>query len=77
MLAVLVTITIALSSLPLQTVYASSAEDGKYPTLKETVNSFLKSFDHYGADDEVEFIVELEGKPLLEIKSQDYPCSRS
>ena len=70
-LAVLVTITIALSSLPLQTVYASSAEDGKYPTLQETVNSFLKSFDHYGADDEVEFIVELEGKPLLEIKSQD------
>ncbi len=71
LLAVLVTIAMSLPILPLQTVYASSATEGKYPTLQETVNSFLESFDHYDADDEVEFIVELEGKPLLEIKSHN------
>ena len=70
-LAVLVAVTITLSCLPLQTVYASSASNSKYPTLQEAVDNYLQSFDQFDADEQVEFIVELEGKPLVETKTQD------
>ena len=70
-LAALVAFALSLSCLPLEAVYASGASESKYPTLQETVKNQLQSFENYDADDEVEFIVELEGKPLLETKSQN------
>lgn len=69
-LAVIIAFALSLSCLPLEAVYAAGASESKYPTLQEAVKNQLKSFENYNADDEVEFIVELEGKPLLERKSQ-------
>ena len=69
-LAVIVAFALSLSCLPLEAVYAAGVSESKYPTLQEAVKNQMKSFENYNADDEVEFIVELEGKPLLERKSQ-------
>ncbi len=72
LLSVLVAAALAFASLPLEAVYAAGASDSSgNPTLQDAVNSHLQSFESYAADDEVEFIVELEGKSLLETKSQN------
>ncbi len=72
LLSVLVAAALAFASLPLEAVYAAGASDSNgSPTLQDAVNSHLQSFESYAADDEVEFIVELEGKSLLETKSQN------
>lgn len=72
LLSVLVAAALAFASLPLEAVYAAGASDSNGSlTLQDAVNSHLQSFESYAADDEVEFIVELEGKSLLETKSQN------
>ena len=72
LLSVLVAAALAFASLPLEAVYAAGASDSSGSlTLQDAVNSHLQSFESYAADDEVEFIVELEGKSLLETKSQN------
>ena len=59
-LAVIVAFALSLSCLPLEAVYAAGVSESKYPTLQEAVKNQMKSFENYNADDEVEFIVELE-----------------
>ncbi len=68
--------SLAFSSTPAMNVHAEEASgqeeelQGTYPTLEEVVKNNMQSLAPYGEDEIVEFIVELEGKSLLETKAQ-------
>lgn len=73
--------SLAFTSVPATVGHAEEAsgkeEDlqGTYPTLEEVIESNKQSFAPYGEDEVVEFIVELEGKSLLETKAQNVSLS--
>lgn len=49
---------------------AAAKQQSEFATVQEIIESNMKSMATYSDDEVVEFIVELEGKPLLETKSK-------